>query len=563
MPEDKYNDNPLVTHHPKGELPPPLFRTSRPPKVGPLHHDVYENVHPHQLHHDKVMPHMLPHSLHHDEHKTMPHMLPHHNYEDDGKTMPHMLPKGHHGPPPSLPQYVPPPLSTHAEGYGKPVSYGYASPPQYMSTEYRLPPQEYLPVHHQLHPKQYLTTNPIRYQGGYKKPSYESNLPEDDDVTSLLQTLRPPKKDYIPPSEINAPIRADGYLPPPEPTTGYKPPDKDYLHPGDIDDPNIPPPPEPEALPVDIDDGLPSRGPQSPVSDQFRLGDGKYAKPPHRPVLSDFDEVRNSQVLPPTSSKEHYIPPKTKFDVPKNFLRPEDVVPELSDIDDFGTIDILDAELLPDPPNPDSVQSQVGIPAEQLTEQPFFGLAKLIDPERKKSLQELEDLKVEVQKLAKLVQGPEGPSLPPMPTVAALPPQPSSFVPFLEKLQPSVLQQLQANIRDENNGPGAGRGKIPGKPGVDYPDFKTIPATDFSCENFILEGFYADTFTSCQVNFYYIVIFKVICANQYICRFSMSVNLGDVSHHSCAPEEQFSIRSTEFVIGGTMSNVRMQLSSMT
>ena len=42
-------------------------------------------------------------------------------------------------------------------------------------------------------------------------------------------------------------------------------------------------------------------------------------------------------------------------------------------------------------------------------------------------------------------------------------------------------------------------GKIPGKPGVDYPDFKTIPATDFTCENFILEGFYADTFTSCQV----------------------------------------------------------------
>ena len=70
-------------------------------------------------------------------------------------------------------------------------------------------------------------------------------------------------------------------------------------------------------------------------------------------------------------------------------------------------------------------------------------------------------------------------------------------MPFLEKLQPSVLQQLQANIRNSNNQQG---GKIPGKPGVDYPDFKTIPATDFTCENFILEGFYADTFTSCQVN---------------------------------------------------------------
>ena len=46
--------------------------------------------------------------------------------------------------------------------------------------------------------------------------------------------------------------------------------------------------------------------------------------------------------------------------------------------------------------------------------------------------------------------------------------------------------------------PGA-PGFIPGKAGVDYPDFRSIPATDFTCENFILPGFYADTFTSCQV----------------------------------------------------------------
>ncbi len=47
---------------------------------------------------------------------------------------------------------------------------------------------------------------------------------------------------------------------------------------------------------------------------------------------------------------------------------------------------------------------------------------------------------------------------------------------------------------------GASRpGFIPGKAGVDYPDFKNIPVTDFTCENFILPGFYADTFTSCQV----------------------------------------------------------------
>ncbi len=42
-------------------------------------------------------------------------------------------------------------------------------------------------------------------------------------------------------------------------------------------------------------------------------------------------------------------------------------------------------------------------------------------------------------------------------------------------------------------------GFIPGKAGVDYPDFKIIPETDFTCQNFLLPGFYADTFTSCQV----------------------------------------------------------------
>ena len=69
-------------------------------------------------------------------------------------------------------------------------------------------------------------------------------------------------------------------------------------------------------------------------------------------------------------------------------------------------------------------------------------------------------------------------------------------MPFLEKLEPTVLQQLQSSVRSQNTRDN----KIPGKPGVDYPDFKTIPATDFSCENFLLEGFYADTFTSCQVS---------------------------------------------------------------
>jgi hypothetical protein len=83
------------------------------------------------------------------------------------------------------------------------------------------------------------------------------------------------------------------------------------------------------------------------------------------------------------------------------------------------------------------------------------------------------------------------------------------FLPLLEQLKPTLLQQLQQSLNKEqqNQGQGGGDGgdggnKIPGRAGVDYPDFKVIPVTDFSCENFILEGFYADTFTSCQVYFY-------------------------------------------------------------
>ena len=377
-----------------------------------------------------------------------------------------------------------------------------------------------------------MPTNPHIYEGDYRKPSYESyeigpipdrpdrpdrpNRPNADQVAvNPMQTFKPPVSDFLPPSELNAPLRADGYLPPSDPTRGYEPPNKDYLPPDLRDDPRIPEPPIPDELPVDIDDGLdegagrlPSRGPQfRPL--QQREKEKEYDKPPPRPsgLNPNIEDVMNSQMVPPTDTgKDPYIPKKTKFDIPQNFVHPDDADNDPdNDVDEFGTIDILDAQDLPEPPLPGAVP-------EQLTEQPFLGLAKLIDPDRKKSLKELEELREEVKKLAKLVEKPHRePQLPPMPTLPSLlslqqnlqptvqqslPPQPSSFVPFLEKLEPSVLQQLKSSVRSQNTKDG----KIPGKPGVDYPDFKTIPATDFSCENFLLEGFYADTFTSCQVN---------------------------------------------------------------
>ena len=116
--------------------------------------------------------------------------------------------------------------------------------------------------------------------------------------------------------------------------------------------------------------------------------------------------------------------------------------------------------------------------------------------------------KNKLQKFGKLVQK-EGPELPPIPT---LPPQPDSFLPLVESLSPSLLKQLQSGfldqVRSQTKLTGGGKGHIPGIPGKDYPDFKTIPHTEFSCENFILEGFYADTFTSCQVSFDNKIVFR-------------------------------------------------------
>ena len=129
----------------------------------------------------------------------------------------------------------------------------------------------------------------------------------------------PPALDYLPPKK-----------PKYEPTSDFRPPAHDYL----------PPPEEIPAIDEEVFDILeppftdylppPSRGPQ-------------YLPPPPR---DGSDLLTVAPVNGHSSSKQQdlsnvYIPPKTKNDVPKNFLRPEDI-PELEDPD---IIDFLDAEL--------------------------------------------------------------------------------------------------------------------------------------------------------------------------------------------------------------------------
>ncbi len=178
----------------------------------------------------------------------MPHMLPHHSssYEEDDKIMPHLLPgrdphdlHAKHGLPPLLPQYVPPPASTYLDEHVKLPS------AQYLPTDARLPGRQYLPIHRPLPPKQYLDLNPYHYSKNkpkYKDPALEVPLLPDEEAAiifqdgsgpdpELLQTLRPPQSDYLPPSGVletvldGEKVRGD-YLPPPEPTEAYRPPDK-------------------------------------------------------------------------------------------------------------------------------------------------------------------------------------------------------------------------------------------------------------------------------------------------------------------------------------------------
>lgn len=63
-----------------------------------------------------------------------------------------------------------------------------------------------------------------------------------------------------------------------------------------------------------------------------------------------------------------------------------------------------------------------------------------------------------------------------------------------------------ANENDDDN-------TVPGVPGKDYPNYKTIPQTSFVCANKKPGGYYADMETGCQVCFSTII--KMHCRSQF------------------------------------------------
>ena len=328
-------------------------------------------------------------------------------------------------------------------------------------------------------PKTYLPTKP------QIDPSYHSPVPNPD-IPIPAQQYLPPHSDYIAPANgiyVDAP--PTNYLPP---QYAFKPPKKDKKKEQDVED--LPEPPAPEDLPSpddaeifefpgrtnagkaadenEIKPSLLSRGPQSPVSEEQKKKKPQYSDPPKRsePVSAKLvaPSVVNSQAMPSKDSQEYYIPPRTSNEVPKGYKKPDDDLPTPEEIDE-------DIETFSE--------------GNGLQREPFLGLAKFIRPTSATATSTKG-----LPKFEKLVQLNDNPSLPPIPT---LPPQPETFLPLVESLSPSLLQQLRSGflnqVRSQTKLTGGGKGHIPGKPGVDYPDFKTIPNTEFSCENFILEGF--------------------------------------------------------------------------
>ena len=130
----------------------------------------------------------------------------------------------------------------------------------------------------------------------------------------------------------------------------------------------------------------PSRGAQFPIDDVFKPPSKDYVPPPPRDAVNTSNggrtssaalaagSVINSHKEPPRDGlTDAYIPPKTKNDVPKNFLRPED---------------------LPAPPSPEEIDileddEDLLAAIEGLEEDgAFLGLAKLKDGRKKEGEEE-------------------------------------------------------------------------------------------------------------------------------------------------------------------------------
>ena len=460
--------------------------------------------------------------------------------------------KPHYEPP--VKEYLPPKLPSYHETSPSPLVPGYKGP----SKSYLPPSSDYVPPEHHHHPdhhplsdyhppsKEYLPPPPPHHHSkpGYEPPSKEYLPPshKDHQHHHAKPGYEPPSKEYLPPPhEDHHPHAKPGYeppskeyLPPPRhhdhhdhhdphvksPGYHYDPPTKEYLPPADY----IPPPPE---VITDIEGnplGLFSPPSKSYLPPPARLESGldkKYVPPPPRSkdALS-VPDVLNSHIDSPRGDVDHYIPPKTLNDVPKNFIRPDDILPpppdylDVEDID-FESINFDDLDDLDDGDNVEITLEDLeslGLPGlenlglNDLTsvDHPFLGLAKFrdgrpkSDEKRKKNRNKEKITLKDKDKSEKLrVGGGKGKiGFPPMPTTA---PDNRDAVPIIEQLRPEVLAQLRK--AQAGGGGGAKAGFIPGKAGVDYPDFRSIPATDFTCENFILPGFYADTFTSCQVRY--------------------------------------------------------------
>ena len=456
-----------------------------------------------------------------------------------------------HEHPPKLPAYHESTPSPLLPGYKEPPSQSYAPPSSkylpphddhHSMTKFHPPSKEYLPPLHKDH----------HYKPGYESQNKEYLPPPHKDYHHSKTGYEPPSKEYLPPTPDHHPTDhgysppSKEYLPPPShhhhaDKHGYSPPTKDYLPPpthhhvadgfDHIKPPSkdyLPPsgyiPPGPEVI-HDIDGSPlsllnPPHKDYLPPPPRLEAGiDKKYVAPPPRGKNAlTVPEILNSHIEAPRGDVDHYIPPKTLNDVPKNFIRPDDILPpppelldvegiDLDDLDDFDedsieiTLEDLESLGLPGLEN-------LGLNDLTSVEHPFLGLAKFRDgrpksDEKKKGSKRQREKQLlnikEEDKFEKLRNAPgkngEVP-FPPMPTTA---PDSLDSVPIIERLRPEVLAQLRRAQASGGSG-GSNPGFIPGKAGVDYPDFRSIPTTDFTCENFILPGFYADTFTSCQVS---------------------------------------------------------------